>query len=438
MAPSNATASPPAAWRGDRLRGAPRALIGLLVSVEVLAGALTVFTIATLSSPANVWLRAAMLLAMSIVFEEMSRQVGKARLVISSGPKPDMTSVWTFAGALCLHPGQAALLAIAVSVHVWLRRQRQSGQFAYRKVYSGATVVLACLLASAILDTDDMVGPVHSHLGSVSLVLTAMLAYTCTNRVLISAGVVLSGGPRTWSVLVGTWDDNALEVATLCLGFFTAVAMLNQVWLAPLMIVPTLLLQRGALVKELERAAATDTKTQLLTALAWEQIAAHQLAIAKSTDASAAVLLIDLDRFKQVNDTFGHLVGDAALLKVGDRLKRELRQTEAVGRFGGEEFVVFLPGLEVTAALRVAERIRARIEAIDMTEPGPGLLGSGPVPTLSASIGLACFPQHGTELAELLHAADAALYEATRSGRNRVELAPMGGASDGAPVTAPA
>jgi len=214
--------------------------------------------------------------------------------------------------------------------------------------------------------------------------------------------------------------------------------MLDQVWLAPLMIVPTLLLQRGALVKELERAAATDTKTQLLTALAWEQIAAHQLAIAKSTDASAAVLLIDLDRFKQVNDTFGHLVGDAALLKVGDRLKRELRQTEAVGRFGGEEFVVFLPGLEVTAALRVAERIRARIEAIDMTEPGPGLLGSGPVPTLSASIGLACFPQHGTELAELLHAADAALYEAKRSGRNRVELAPMGGASDGAPVTAPA
>ena len=431
MASPSATAGLPPAWRGDRLRGAPRALIAWLVLVEAGAVAVTLVVLKSGAGQAEGWLRAAVLLAISVLFEELSRQVGKARLVISSGPKPDMTSVWTFAGALTLYPGQAAVLAVAVSLHVWLRRQRESGQFAYRKVYTGATVVLACIAASSVLDTDGLpTRLMPNHMGSVSVLLTAMLAYTLTNRLLISIGVVLSGGPRTWLVLVGTWDDNALEVATLCLGFFTSLALIDQVWLTPLMIVPTLLLQRGALVKELERAAATDTKTQLLTALAWEQIAAHQLTLAKSTSASAAVLLIDLDRFKQVNDTYGHLVGDVALLRVGDHLKRELRQTEAVGRFGGEEFVVLLPGLGVAAAMRVAERIRARIELIDMSEAGPGALGRGSVPTLSASIGLACFPQHGSELAELLHAADAALYEAKRAGRNRVELAGTGGSTD--------
>jgi diguanylate cyclase (GGDEF)-like protein len=433
----NAGVVPPRRRDGDRLRGAPILLVNWLILLELTAFVLTAAALATETTSGQSWLRAALLLGTSVVFEEISSQVGKARLVISSGPKPDMTSVWTFAAALALYPGQAALLAAAVCVHVWFRRQRASGQYAYRKIYSGATVVLACLAASSVLHRGNWAahaGP--NHFGYVSVLLTALVIYTATNRVLISVALVLSGGPRTVSALIGSWEDNSLEVATLCLGFFTSLALVDQPLLAPLMIVPTLLLQRGALVKELERAAATDTKTQLLTALAWEQIAKHQLSLAIATSAPAAVLLIDLDRFKQVNDTHGHLVGDAALLKVGDRLKRELRQTEAVGRFGGEEFVVLLPGLDAKAALGVAERIRARIESIDMAEPGTMPAGATEAPRLSASIGLACYPQHGSELSDLLHAADIALYTAKRLGRNRVELAMEPGSRDGSTVGA--
>jgi diguanylate cyclase (GGDEF)-like protein len=409
---------------GERLRGAPIAVVSWLLCAELAAFVLTVAALATEATSARSWLTAALLLGTSIVFEEISSQVGKARLVISSGPKPDMTSVWTFAAALALCPGQAALLAAAVCVHVWFRRQRAAGQHLYRKIYTGATVVLACLAASAVLHHGDWAAHAgSSHFGHISVLLSALVVYTATNRTLISVALVLSGGPHTVSALIGGWEDNSLEVATLCLGFFTSLALLDQPLSAPLMIIPTLLLQRGALVKELERAAATDTKTQLLTALAWERTAQHHLALAIATSTPAAVLLIDLDRFKQVNDTHGHLVGDAALRKVGDRLKRELRETEAVGRFGGEEFVVLLPGLDAKAAFGVAERIRARIESIDMTEPGTMPAGATEAPSLSASIGLACYPQHGSELSDLLHAADIALYTAKRAGRNRVELA---------------
>jgi diguanylate cyclase (GGDEF)-like protein len=183
-------------------------------------------------------------------------------------------------------------------------------------------------------------------------------------------------------------------------------------------------LQRGALVNELEHAAATDPKTQLLTPLAWQANAEHALRLALGDSAPVGVLLIDLDHFKWLNDAHGHLVGDAALLSVADQLRRELRKSDVVGRFGGEEFVVLLPGLDVKSAIDVAERIRNRIGGVHVSALGvSGTFDDSARNRLSASIGVSHFPGHGQDLSELLHAADAALYHAKDSGRNRVEVA---------------
>jgi diguanylate cyclase (GGDEF)-like protein len=436
MAASNAGGPRVTGWKGDRLRGAPKPLIALLLSAELLALVLGATALATEDLSLHTWGRAGLLLGMSLIFEELSRQVGKLRLLISSGPKPDMTSVWTFAAPLALFPGQAALLAAVITGHVWLTRQRASGQYAYRKLYTAATIVLACMASSAVLHNNHWpIGSLPAGARHALTLVLALLAYTSINRLLISLAMFFAGAPRTPRALIGGWDDNALELATLCLGYFTALSIVHQPWLAPLMLMPALLLQRGALVRELEQAASTDTKTQLLTALAWEQNARQALKQAVRDGTPVAVLLIDLDRFKQLNDTHGHLVGDAALLRVGDELKREVRKGDLVGRFGGEEFVVLLPALDLEASLAVAERIRLRIADIHVSALGVSDAdGDSPANRLSASIGLACFPHYDPELPTLLHAADSALYHAKRTGRNRVEVAGTPGAEGSVPA----
>jgi diguanylate cyclase (GGDEF)-like protein len=412
----------PRAWQGTQLRGAPRRLVVALLSVEFVVLLLGAFALATAESTGDSWRRLTILFALGVVFEELARKVGKQRLLISSGPQPDMTSVWTFAGTLVLAPGYAALLAAILAAYLWIRQQREAGQFLYRKVYSGATIVLACLAASAVLSHTGGSVPAPTEYPAISVAL-ALVVYTCVNRLLISLAVVLVGGPMTRSIILGKWDDNLLELATLCLGYVTAVIEVHQPWLIVVVLIPMVLLQRGALVEQLEQMSTIDAKTQLLNALAWHQLASRALTRAGRTS-SAAILVIDLDHFKAVNDVHGHLVGDAALFQVGLSIKQELRQADIVGRFGGEEFVVMLPDLGVEVATQIAERVRSRIATILVSElQGEHTDGGVCRHALSASIGVAMFPDHAADLGGLLQAADAALYVAKHAGRNRIALA---------------
>ena len=192
-----------------------------------------------------------------------------------------------------------------------------------------------------------------------------------------------------------------------------------------LVLLPMVLLQRGALVRQLEVAATTDSKTGLLNAVAWEQLAQRDISRAQREGKPIAVLIIDADKFKWVNDVHGHMVGDIVLKAIGDALTHELRGYDTVGRFGGEEFVASLPNADAEAALAVAERVRARINSIKISDLIP-LDDLATDRELAVSIGVACSPTDGAELSDLLHASDAALYVAKESGRNRVQLAGQG------------
>jgi diguanylate cyclase (GGDEF)-like protein len=167
--------------------------------------------------------------------------------------------------------------------------------------------------------------------------------------------------------------------------------------------------------------AATDGLTGLPNQRAVADALKRTFAQATMTKAPLALLLIDLDHFKQVNDQRGHPVGDQVLASVGATLRSVLRTRDFAGRKGGEEFAVLLPDTEIAAALEIAERIRAAIAEI--TLPGSDV-------SVTASFGVAGFPDHASTLDRLERLADAALYVAKRQGRNRVELAEAAAAAD--------
>ena len=160
--------------------------------------------------------------------------------------------------------------------------------------------------------------------------------------------------------------------------------------------------------------AATDSLTGLPNNRAVTDAMKRTFARAAATGAPLALLLLDLDHFKQVNDQHGHEVGDQVLAGVGATLRGVLRAGDFAGRAGGEEFAVLLPDTEIAVALEIAERIRAAIAEISL--PGSDV-------SVTASIGVAGFPDHASTPDRLERLADAALYVAKRQGCNRVELA---------------
>ena len=179
------------------------------------------------------------------------------------------------------------------------------------------------------------------------------------------------------------------------------------------------LLQRSLRHDQLVHASRIDGKTGLLNAGTWEREAATQVTRAARTSTPLAVALVDIDHFKAVNDTYGHLVGDRALKEIGDAFKLLLREYDLVGRFGGEEFVLLLPQTREQDAYRIAERIRVYIAGAPIRAAGDP--GAGPV-HVTVSIGVAALDSYRRDLTELLAAADGALYRAKQAGRNQVHM----------------
>ena len=175
---------------------------------------------------------------------------------------------------------------------------------------------------------------------------------------------------------------------------------------------PVLANLRNLAVAEIR--AATDGLTGLPNKRAVTDAMKRLFAQASTTASPLGLLLIDLDHFKQVNDAWGHPVGDQVLANVGAVLRSVLRARDFAGRNGGEEFAVLLPDTGIPAALEIAERIRAAVAEISL--PGADV-------SVTASLGVVGFPDHATTLDRLEWLADAALYIAKREGRNRVELA---------------
>ncbi len=178
-------------------------------------------------------------------------------------------------------------------------------------------------------------------------------------------------------------------------------------------------IENVALHEMVSEQAVTDELTGLANNRAFRDVANKEAARAMRFSHPLSLLMLDVDNFKKVNDTYGHPQGDEVLKRIGAILRDESRGIDLPARYGGEEFAVALPETGTEGATEVAERIRERIES----EPVDFIEGNGAL-EITASLGVASIPESAGDVQALVAAADAALYAAKRSGKNRVEQAP--------------
>ncbi len=239
-------------------------------------------------------------------------------------------------------------------------------------------------------------------------------AYWFTGSIALLFGICLIGRPL--AALSGLQSDhpaldNPLQNLTL-LG-----AMLAQIGMASGFILMT----HYRTAEALHRLSERDGLTNALNRRSLQEQAKALLEIMAERKQPATLIMVDADHFKRINDEFGHQTGDAVLCHLVSSISQHLRSDDLLGRFGGEEFTLILPGLNTERAAQVAERIRQGLCRHPWEQEGQPVW-------LSASLGVACSEHHGYDFSILLAAADAALYRAKALGRNRVELAPEPGA----------
>jgi diguanylate cyclase (GGDEF)-like protein len=261
--------------------------------------------------------------------------------------------------------------------------------------------------------------------------LDARLAAVLCGVVAVTVGVYITSLPAMRLQIGGTWLG--LAVSVLLGGgpdgailFGLAVMHLLTLVLLPgisLRVVDGIRLQQAnaQLAEQLrlhlqtvEEEAATDPLTGVLNRRALDRLLARETDRCEAQGGMVSVLALDLDHFKAVNDTHGHAVGDEALRAFARRIRGPLRQSDHLARVGGEEFIVLLPGAPLSNAHEIAERLRAIVAEAPLVDV--------PRVAVTVSIGVAAF-RPGDGGTDLLARADAAAYEAKRSGRDRVVLA---------------
>jgi diguanylate cyclase (GGDEF)-like protein len=355
----------------------------------------------------------ALLTALAVAQTEVSRRLERQRRILSNGPYISMTSVWLLPAGLLLPAQLVAALGFVLYVYLAFRSWSGTRPGEFHRVAANATTMILSAFAGGVVG--------HMALGSgVATVTLAGLAFFTVNTALTGLGLYLADPEKATPVsCLGTMDDNLLELSTLCVGALLVMVLNEEPLLSVLVILPLYVLQRSVLIKRLEELATTDQKTQLLNATTWQDGAQREVSRAERDNGSFGAMMIDLDHFKRINDTYGHLAGDDVLKAVAAVVRQETRAHDLVGRFGGEEFVALLPSTSKADAIVTAERIRQRVsELIISTKSNDGAAVA--IERQTASIGVAAYPLDGTSIEEVMASADAAVYAAKDGGRNRV------------------
>jgi diguanylate cyclase (GGDEF)-like protein len=357
----------------------------------------------------------AALLACGAFSVEMSRRSSEPDGVVK-----DVYAVWELPMVFLLPPIYALIVP---AIRLTLTQLRVRRAPVYRRVYTAATIGIGYGCARLVYQSvlPDAYRPRVYLITDTTMWLVAagagVIAQWAINQLLIGAAYKLEEpSARLRDVLFGreALHNDATE---LCAALLVAVGMTISFLTLIIALPLATLLQRSVRHAHLLNEARADAKTGLLNSATWEREAVAEVGRAVRTSASLAVGLLDLDRFKQINDTYGHLIGDEVLRQVADMMTGALREYDVAGRFGGEEFVMLLPQTRAPDAFKIADRVRMRIGRM------PIITSSGERVPVTVSIGVAALDAGSSrELTDLLAAADAALYRAKASGRDQVQM----------------
>ncbi len=396
--------------------------------VEVAAAGVVVGTATLVPITATSLLWCGLILAGEIVHLEAAQRIERLRELGAEGrPHMHLQSIWIFAGLLLLPPPLATLVIVVSYGHSWVRVYRRRG-VVHRKVFSGATVILACAAAGTVLTigTGGEVAPYMPHLDGFTGMLALLVAgvvYFGLNYLLVIAAIIMSNPDKPPRNAFGNPSDVLIVLAAVGVGCGIALVVTLRPWLLPVLMVTPVALHVGLLLPQFQMAARTDSKTSLLAPEFWVEVTRRELARAGQIGSTAGVLMIDIDRFKEIDDANGHLAGDEVLRAIAAEIQHTVRGGDHVGRYGGDEFVVLLPGASSAEIVAIADRIRVRIAMIEVTVPVKRAGKPERITGLTASIGAAVYPDTATEYTILLQAADDAVFAAKERGRDRVVLA---------------
>src|SRR6266571_6184695 len=339
---------------------------------------------------ADLMLFGALLVAAVICIEAM-RRLGQP-----SGVSRDLLSAWWLPIALLLPPLYALLAPCVVGAVLYLRARRIA---VYRRVFSSAALGLAGAATSAtfhlVLPNAVFATLTASRvwLTRPSVVLTAVacaVVFAVVNSFTVAVAAHLAEPDEPIRTMLWDRETLLLDLTETCVGVLVAVTCVISYLLLLVALPPVILLQRSLMHQQLAAAARTDPKTGLLNATAWQREADAEVARAQRIGSPLALLLVDVDHFKRVNDSHGHLIG-------------------------GEEFTVLLPRTDGAGAYGIAERLRANAARLSVAAADARI-------NVTVSIGVAVLGQHGNDLFELLAAADVALYRAKDAGRDQVRV----------------
>jgi len=329
--------------------------------------------------------------------------------------------VFLFAGLLLLPPLLFVLLVVIPHLVEWARKRLAHSPLLrawYIQPFNIATHLIAGITARWALTALVPAATVLTSPVALLAVTLGVLIYVLLNHVLIGLALVLARG-------ISLRESGVFEIANLLndliqlsLGYVVAALWQLNPWLILPALSPLVLIYRALMVPQLEKEANTDAKTSLWNIRHFNQLFAAEMERAWRFNRPLSVIMADLDLLRNVNNTYGHLAGDAVLTDIGQLIRRTAREYDIPSRFGGEEFCIVLLEAEQAGAQAFAERLRRAVEAAAFEVP----TSRTPI-HVTMSLGIACFPQDGITTTELTHKADVAVYQAKLEGRNRVVCA---------------
>jgi diguanylate cyclase (GGDEF)-like protein/putative nucleotidyltransferase with HDIG domain len=320
--------------------------------------------------------------------------------------------VFVIAAAFLLPPELVALMGIVQHIPEWLKIRYRW----YLQTFNICNYVLGSMAVWFLAHRIMGWSLISDHTLRVAIAgFVCCVVFVAINHTVLALMLHFARGHTLRETGLFEIEHFSTDFVLAALGVATYAFWQVNPWLIPFAIAPLVLIHRSLAVPQLQAEARVDPKTGLFNARYFAAALSEEIGRAQRFERPMSLIMADLDLLRDINNSYGHLAGDAVLRGIADAFRAQLRQYDVPARFGGEEFSILLPETPPEQAMEIAERIRRAVaqRTFDVET------SSEPI-RATVSIGVAGYPKDGTDANELIHQADLAVYRAKLQGRNRV------------------